>query len=32
MKIRKNKFRDPYAIWAKARVVAYLAEEGFLRE
>ena len=29
---RKIKFRDPYPIWAKALVAAYLAEEGFLRE
>jgi hypothetical protein len=27
----KIKFRDPYPIWAKALVAAYLAEEGFLR-
>jgi hypothetical protein len=29
---REIKFRDPYPIWAKARVAAYLAEVGFLRE
>jgi len=28
---REIKFRDPYPIWAKALVAAYLAEEGFLR-
>jgi hypothetical protein len=25
-----HRLQDPYPIWAKALVVAYLAEEGFL--
>ena len=29
---KEIKFRDPYPIWAKALVAAYLAEESFLRE
>ena len=28
---KEIKFRDPYPIWAKALVAAYLAEEGFFR-
>ena len=31
-KTKEIKFRDPYPIWAKALVAAYLAEEGFLRD
>jgi hypothetical protein len=31
-KTKEIKFRDPYPIWAKALVAAYLAEEGFLKE
>ena len=30
-KTKEIKFRDPYPIWAKALVAAYLAEEDFLR-
>jgi len=26
-----HRLQDPYPIWAKALVAAYLAEEGFLR-